>query len=1152
MLKNNKSMVVASMLCASVMVGLYSAPVFAAPVNGDELKIEGSDGNFVIKEVVPGKTMIYTEAKNGDDTLYLDPASGNLSTKGTISVGGLDGNSIKTVIDGTSGSIAVGLKNGVPQINLDADTGEVNAKTFNGVSLATNGDEVLVNGIDVKAMGNNVAGIRRATKGDRASTYIEDTVRVNNKAGLWVYEEDGTTVAASINREGAAEFNSVNVAGNVVADGLGRFGSLNGPNVRMEKGELTINSSATNKVVSMSAEGLKMYGDDGKLNVLLTREGGLALNQNLSVRGNVSIDGTINGATITAESFNGVNIGELANSVEGIDKVSANVAGITRPSENETIIEGKVAINSVGNVYTPGSIIAENGFSTGNGNFAVSGATGDITTKGAINGVSLSENGIKFGKDGKTQILASVAGDAIINGNTIGFDGINASGGLSVGVLDKKFGVDADGNVEAQGTLSVANGAFKVDKDGTVTSKVGNSTLYVGADQAGMKNGNNAVVVDNNGVLLGNAFGSNVRVGENGVTFNNGEAGFTTINGGNISNGKFSVDKDGNIQATTYNGINIEDLKSDFETSNKNVAGIERRESAVEDEYVTVIEGKTMIASDGTFSTATGKFVVGADGSIASQFADDGALVANKDGFAVAKGANSVNVNEHGVGLAAGADNQVSVTNNGIGMQAGTSQVIMNSANGAVFRNGDKDANGETVINGGNITATGTINGATITDKAFNGVEIGNGLVDGVDVSELKGSFDEANENVAGITRKDGTTTIEDVFSVNKESGAIFNGAVNLGSNASFTSGKYGSINLGDFYDEYRTNVGKFDEAIKDLQDKTQNITADKNGTHFEGDVTVNGNVGVGGDASTNGGNISADSGVIGGVGMENGNISAGTGTIGGVGMENGNISANSGTIGGVGMENGNIAANSGTIGGVGMENGNIAANSGTIGGVGMENGNIAANSGTIGDVAIAGDKVTTGDTTVSKDGVTVGGENGTSVSKDDVVINKGTDKEVSLSNVGSRVDNLEQGLADANSRIDRVDEKIDKVGAMAAAIANLRTMGYDPEAPTEIAVGVGQYRSETGAALGFFHYPNKDFMLSMSVSTSGDEVMGGIGATWKFGRKTPAEMNAAKERAAEKAKLEKADAIKKAAELAKVEKQQQRHAELAAKKAAK
>ena len=66
----------------------------------------------------------------------------------------------------------------------------------------------------------------------------------------------------------------------------------------------------------------------------------------------------------------------------------------------------------------------------------------------------------------------------------------------------------------------------------------------------------------------------------------------------------------------------------------------------------------------------------------------------------------------------------------------------------------------------------------------------------------------------------------------------------------------------------------------------------------------------------------------------------------------------------------------------------------------------------------------------------------------------------------------LDREISDVNSRVDRLDDRIDKVGAMAAAIANLHTMGYDPAAPTEVAVGVGQYRDETGMALGLFHYP--------------------------------------------------------------------------------
>ena len=133
------------------------------------------------------------------------------------------------------------------------------------------------------------------------------------------------------------------------------------------------------------------------------------------------------------------------------------------------------------------------------------------------------------------------------------------------------------------------------------------------------------------------------------------------------------------------------------------------------------------------------------------------------------------------------------------------------------------------------------------------------------------------------------------------------------------------------------------------------------------------------------------------------------------------------------------------------------------------------------------------------------------------------------------------------DSRIDKLDANVEKVGAMAAAIANLHTMGYDPEAPTEIAVGVGQYRDKTGMALGAFHYPNRDFMLSFSVSTAGDEFMGGIGATWKFGRKSPEELRQAEAEKAAKAKLAKAEAAKKAAKDARVAAQQKRHAEMLA-----
>ncbi len=71
--------------------------------------------------------------------------------------------------------------------------------------------------------------------------------------------------------------------------------------------------------------------------------------------------------------------------------------------------------------------------------------------------------------------------------------------------------------------------------------------------------------------------------------------------------------------------------------------------------------------------------------------------------------------------------------------------------------------------------------------------------------------------------------------------------------------------------------------------------------------------------------------------------------------------------------------------------------------------------------------------------------------------------------------------------------------------------------------------------------------MLSLSVSTSGDEVMGGVGATWKLGRKTAAQI----EENREAKKIKEAEALKKAAKEAEVKAQAERHAELLAEREA-
>lgn len=144
------------------------------------------------------------------------------------------------------------------------------------------------------------------------------------------------------------------------------------------------------------------------------------------------------------------------------------------------------------------------------------------------------------------------------------------------------------------------------------------------------------------------------------------------------------------------------------------------------------------------------------------------------------------------------------------------------------------------------------------------------------------------------------------------------------------------------------------------------------------------------------------------------------------------------------------------------------------------------------------------------------------------------------------RLDNrISEEVTRLDNRIDDVNNRVDKVGAMAAAIASLKSIGYDPQAPSEFSIGLGQYKGETGVAMGFFHYPNKNFMINVSLSTAGGETMGGIGATWRFGHKSPQKL--LEEQREEQAKKELAAAEKYQA-AAKLAKEAQERAEYAAK----
>lgn len=445
----------------------------------------------------------------------------------------------------------------------------------------------------------------------------------------------------------------------------------------------------------------------------------------------------------------------------------------------------------------------------------------------------------------------------------------------------------------------------------------------------------------------------------------------------------------------------------------------------------------------------------------------------------------------NGFDLGYAATTSFTLDNTGVSLGFRNNSFILDK-NGATFIN----ANGENVsftsINGGTITTGETvINGSSITTKDLY-----------VDNIHLNGAITDGNGNVVGggdlSLGADGTLDLK--YNANGITNTFVSGAT--GVHSSFSNGTTTASSSVGYIDDKNT-IG-----IKDQVGNTS-VTTTTDGTTFAngsgsttingGNITTTGDVTVGGDLSV-GDNFKVDG--------TTGNVTGGT--YNGV-----QISTD---------KDGNAI-----IGGTNI--GDLATNEE----VNKVNDKVDAVDNKVGDTSKLDKEIT--DNQNYKDNQNLVG-----------AVNAEADiRRNEISRIDGQIEQLDGRVGSLENRMSDVEDRIDKVGAMSAAIANLRTMGFDPEAPTEIAIGVGQYKSETGLALGVFHYPNQDFMLSASISTSGDEVMGGIGATWKLGRKSAAE----KAKDEEARRLEKAEEMKKLAQDAKVKAQAERHAKLLAEREA-
>ena len=1107
---------------ASLKVGSYGFAVDSnnnVSINGKNATLSGS--TFTLKDATNGKTV----ASLGASGLSINNADG-IKVGGISNTGYLMANDGMNVTDKNSSWVTIGTS--TMQKDIAATTTTSYAGITNKIDTTLAGNKTYTSGtvvgptsVTTTVQGSNttdaISGNKNKTISTVSATGVTDTV----------YNVKGDQVASSnVTTNGI-----VNTTTNLSIDGS----TNNTMSTSIYQDKRGISASATKKDENgtVGTSTLTLAGNSASLKV---GNYGFAVdsNNNVSIAGN---NATLSGSTFTLKDANG-------------KTATLNTSGLTLKDEDGNTTGG---ISTTGAITgTSLNITAKN--TAGNKTTSTVGATGVTDAVYGTDGARVAYSNVGTGGISNTTSLKTTTGkiDTAINQNTSGV-GISSTkydtnnnvtdktsltmNGSANNITSTKYN-DSNKTVETTsvsvngGTSSITSyGNYVYGEDGKATSynqasmslngNTGTATIRGGSNTA-----SSTLTLNEAGVALS---GKNVGLNANGLTLYkdvdgvktqyaslsagglsvNG-TGYTTIKSTNATTGAIgqsqvsyngvtdSFTKDGvtnsvttNANGTTFSstGNGSTTIKGDtIKTTNLIVNGKDIGGVATD---VAGIDRNTENEDGlGYYTQIEGKTKIYNTGRFSTA---NGNFVVDPYGSITSKAGNyRFNMDRtNGFDLGYAATTSFTLDNTGVSLGFRNNSFILDK-NGATFIN----ANGENVsftsINGGTITTGETvINGSSITTKDLY-----------VDNIHLNGAITDGNGNVVGggdlSLGADGTLDLK--YNANGITNTFVSGAT--GVHSSFSNGTTTASSSVGYIDDKNT-IG-----IKDQVGNTS-VTTTTDGTTFAngsgsttingGNITTTGDVTVGGDLSV-GDNFKVDG--------TTGNVTGGT--YNGV-----QISTD---------KDGNAI-----IGGTNI--GDLATNEE----VNKVNDKVDAVDNKVGDTSKLDKEIT--DNQNYKDNQNLVG-----------AVNAEADiRRNEISRIDGQIEQLDGRVGSLENRMSDVEDRIDKVGAMSAAIANLRTMGFDPEAPTEIAIGVGQYKSETGLALGVFHYPNQDFMLSASISTSGDEVMGGIGATWKLGRKSAAE----KAKDEEARRLEKAEEMKKLAQDAKVKAQAERHAKLLAEREA-
>ena len=92
------------------------------------------------------------------------------------------------------------------------------------------------------------------------------------------------------------------------------------------------------------------------------------------------------------------------------------------------------------------------------------------------------------------------------------------------------------------------------------------------------------------------------------------------------------------------------------------------------------------------------------------------------------------------------------------------------------------------------------------------------------------------------------------------------------------------------------------------------------------------------------------------------------------------------------------------------------------------------------------------------------------------------------------------KNISTLGGAVNKLGNRIDEVGAGAAALAALHPLDFDPDNKWDFSAGFGNYRGESAVAFGAFYRPNEDTMFSVGGTVGNDDNMVNAGVSLKIG----------------------------------------------------